>query len=177
VGVARVSEEKSKMNGLRLTLIALLSALSVCATSSTLKEKAAPAARPAAKATIKLAPEFQKLYDQFSAGFAKRDIETLMAVFDKSVVLSYQDAADSNFDEIKTGFEYDFKHDPPEWGWRGYPEESHQDGNLAIVVAHWAYQATVNGITETKLRIRSVDVLKRANGKWKIVRTINYPEA
>jgi len=166
------------MNGLRVTFIALLSALSVCATSSTLNEKATPAAKSTpARGNLKLAPEFEKLYADFSAGFAARDIKVLMSVFDKNVVLSYQDAADSGYEEIKAGFEHDFRNDPPGTGWRGYPEESHQDGNLAVVVAHWEYQATINGVTETKLRIRSVDVLKRTNGKWKIVRTINYPEA
>jgi ketosteroid isomerase-like protein len=152
---------------LRLTLLALLSALSVCAISSTL----------GGKTPTKLAPEFQKLYAQFSAGYAKRDIEALMAVFDRNVVLSYQDTPDTNYEEIKAGFEHDFENDPPGTGWKGYPEESHQDGNLAVVIAHWEYQATIGGVTETKLRIRSVDVLERTKGQWKIVRTINYPEA
>jgi ketosteroid isomerase-like protein len=163
---------------IRMTLLALLSALSVCATSSTLEGKAPPKARPtAARGHLKLAPEFQNLYSQFSIAFAARNIEMLMAVFDKNVVLSYQGTPDTNYEEIKAGFEYDFLHDPPGTGWRGFPEESHQDGSLAIVVAHWEYQATIKGITETKQRIRSVDVLKRTDGKWKIVRTINYPEA
>lgn len=166
-----------KNHGLRLTLLALLSALSVCATSSTLGGKA-PAEKPTpARGHLKLAPEFQNLYAQFSVGFATRNIDMLMAVFDRNVVLSYQDTPDTNYDEIKAGFEHDFKNDPPGTGWKGYPEESHQDGNLAIVIAHWEYQATVRGITETKQRIRSVDVLRRTKGQWKIVRTINYPEA
>jgi len=99
-----------------------------------------------------------------------------MSVFDKSVVLSYQGTPDANYEEIKAGFEYDFKNDPPGTGWKGFPEESHQEGNLAIVVAHWEYYVTTRGTTETRQRIRSIDVLKRTQGKWKIVRTINYPD-
>lgn len=164
-------------NRIRATLLVLLSALSVGAISSTLGGKSAPAQILPAKRTLTLAPEFQKLYDQFSVGFAAHDIGMLMAVFDKSVVLSYQDTADTNYDEIKAGFEYDFKNDPPGSTWIGLPEESHQDGNLAVVVAHWEYREMSKGKAVTRQRIRSVDVLKRTDGKWKIVRTINYPEA
>jgi len=162
----------------RLALLVLLSAVSICATSSTLNEKPAPDTQPTpARVSAKLAPEFEKLYADFSAGFAARDIKMLMSVFDKSVVLSYQGTPDTNYDEIKAGFQYDFENDPPGTIWRGLPEESHQDGNLAIVVAHWEYRVTSNGQAVTKNRIRSVDVLERKNGSWKIVRTINYPEA
>jgi len=165
-------------NRIRVALLALLSVLSVGAISSTLGSKATPAAQPPpAKRTVKLAPEFERLYADFSAGFAARDLKLIMSVFDKNVVLSYQDTPDTNYEEIKAGFEYDFKNDPPGTTWRGLPEESHQDGNLAIVVAHWEYRELVKGKAVLKHRIRSVDVLKRTDGRWKIVRTINYPEA
>jgi len=161
-------------NGIRWTLLAMLSALSVCATSSTLNEKASPSPQPTA--VVKLDPEIQKLYSQFSTAFAKRDINSIMAVFDKSVTLSYQGAGDADFEQIKAGFEYDFKNDPPGTTWSGFPGESHQDGNLAIVIAHWEYYVLSNGKKQRQHRIRSVDVLKRSNGQWKIVRTVNYPE-
>jgi ketosteroid isomerase-like protein len=163
-------------NGIRWTLLATLSALSVCATSSTLNEKAPPADKPRATASVKLDPGIQLLYSQFSVAFAKRDINAIMAVFDKSATLSYQGAADTHFDEIKAGFEYDFKNDPPGTTWTGFPEESHQEGNLAIVIAHWEYYVMSNGTKLRRHRIRSVDVLNRSSGQWKIVRTVNYPE-
>jgi len=164
-------------NRIRWALLALVSVLSVCAISSTLADKSPPNQKPAPAANTRLAPEFQKLYARFSAGFAARNIEGLMSTFDKGVVLSYQGAPDMNYDEVQAGFEHDFRNDPPGTGWRGFPEESHQDGNLAVVVAHWEYYVASKGATETKQRIRSVDVLKRTEGQWKIVRTINYPDA
>ena len=109
-------------NRLRWTLMAVLSALSVCAIASTLDEKSPPSGKSAPARIVKLAPEFEKLYARFSTGFAARDIEMIMSVFDKSAVLSYQDTPDTNYDEIKAGFEYDFKNDPPGTTWRGLPE-------------------------------------------------------
>ena len=163
-------------NGLRWTLLAALSAVSICATSSTLNEKAPPTGKQPATASVRLDPGIQLLYSQFSVAFAKRDINAIMAVFDKTATLSYQDMGDSNFEQIKAGFEYDFKNDPPGTTWTGFPEESHQEGNLAIVIAHWEYYVMYNGAKLRKHRIRSVDVLKRSSGQWKIVRTVNYPE-
>ena len=163
-------------NRIGVAPLVLLSALSVCATSSTLNEKAQPAGNPAGLATVELDPGIQSLYSQFTAGFAKRAINLVMSVFDKSATLSYQDAADSNFGQIKAGFEYDFRNDPPGTTWAGFPEESHQEGNLAVVIAHWEFYALNDGKKVRQQRIRSIDVLRRTNGKWKIVRTINYPE-
>jgi len=163
-------------NGIRWMLLATLCALSVGATSSTLNEKAPPSEKPRPATIVKLEPGIQQLYSQFSAAFAKRDINSLMAVFDKTVTLSYQGTDDANFEQIKAGFEYDFKNDPPGTTWAGFPEESHQEGNLAIVIAHWENYVMSNGAKLRRQRIRSIDVLNRSGGQWKIVRTVNYPE-
>jgi ketosteroid isomerase-like protein len=163
-------------NGVRLTALMVLAALSLSATSSTLEGKSAPPGKPAA-ARVKLDPGIQALYLKFSSAFAARDINALMATFDKSVTLSYQGSPDSNWEEIRTGFLYDFKNDPPGTTWTGIPEESHQEGNLAIVIAHWEnHVLKSNGEKLRRQRIRSLDVLRRANGEWKVVRTVNYPE-
>ena len=163
-------------NGIRLTLLTVLTALSLSATSSTLDGKAAPAGKPEA-VRVKLDPGIQALYAEFSRAFAAHEIDALMATFDKSATLSYQGTVDSNFEQIKSGFQYDFKNDPPGTTWIGFPEESHQEGNLAIVIAHWENQVPgSNGKKLTRQRIRSLDVLRRTNGHWKVVRTVNYPE-
>lgn len=163
-------------NGIRWTLLMSLAALSISATSSTLDGKTTPADKPAA-VKVKLDPAIQAIYSQFSRAFAARDINLLMATFDKTATLSYQGSPDSTFEQIREGFLYDFKNDPPGTTWTGFPEESHQEGNLAIVIAHWEnHVVSSSGEKLRRQRIRSLDVLRRANGQWKIIRTVNYPE-
>ena len=168
-------------NGIRWTLLMVLSALSVCATSSSLNEKTTPSAAPKPlkrSVVVVIDAEIMALYARFSNGFATRDINMLMSTFDRSVILSYQGSPDMNYDEIKAGFEDDFKVDPPGTRWVGAPEECRIEGNMAVAIGHWENHVTAKGSvrTEVRMRIRSVDILHRKDGKWKIVRTLNYPE-
>ena len=101
-----------------------------------------------------------------------------MSTFDKSVVLSYQDSADSNYEEIKAGFEHDFTERSAR---HGLEEDIRKSLTRKAISPSWSRTGNTKrqsrALRKTKLRIRSIDVLKRTNGKWKIVRTINYPEA
>jgi ketosteroid isomerase-like protein len=162
---------------MRWTLLAMLSALSVCATSSTLggKNPADETSKSMSRPVV-IDAEIQAMYSRFSSAFAARDINSLMSVFDRTVILSYQDSPDMNYAELKAGFENDFRVDPPGTRWEGVAEECRVEGNMAVVIGHWENQVTKKDSVEVRQRIRSVDILRRKDGKWKIVRTINYPE-
>ena len=125
----------------------------------------------------KVPAEIQAVYIRWKVAADTHDVEKVMSVFDRNMVLSYQGTDDVGYDELKQGYVRDFKSDPPGAQWRVIPQEAHLEGNMAVAISLWELQVpSGHGVTIAQ-RIRSVDVLRRKEGGWKIIRTVNYPEA
>jgi ketosteroid isomerase-like protein len=131
-----------------------------------------------------LAAEPMKLTDagaaftQWIKAYEMRDAEKLMSIFDKSLVYSSQGEADQNFAELKASYENYFASRMPPTRWKAIPKEIQTQAGLAVVVSIWEQRLrAASGAGELIARVRSVDVFKLTKAGWKIVRTINYPEA
>ncbi len=136
-------------------------------------------------ATPSAAAEPMKLADA-SAVFAvwikayeTRDADKLMSIFDKSLVYSAQGEADQNFTELKANYVNYFASRMPPTRWKAIAKEIQTQAGLAIVVSIWEQRlrAASGGAGDLIARIRSVDVFRQTKAGWKIIRTINYPEA
>jgi ketosteroid isomerase-like protein len=131
-----------------------------------------------------LAAEPMKLADA-SAIFAvwikayeTRDAEKLMSIFDKSLVYSAQGEADQNFTELKANYVNYFASRMPPTRWKAIPKEIQTQAGLAVVVSIWEQRLrAASGAGELIARVRSVDVFRQTKAGWKIIRTVNYPEA
>jgi ketosteroid isomerase-like protein len=118
------------------------------------------------------------VFAQWIKAYDARDAEKLMSIFDKGLVYSSQGEADQNFTELKAGYENYFASRMPPTRWKAIPKEIQTQGSLAIVVSIWEQRLrAASGAGELIARVRSVDVFKLTKAGWKIVRTINYPEA
>jgi ketosteroid isomerase-like protein len=123
----------------------------------------------------KRAEEIQQLFDSWIAAQNARNLDEVMAVFDKNVVLSLQGEADKNYDEIVAGFKREFS-----WAakgtWSVTLEEIYADKKLTVAVSRWELRIdNAAGAGTLVATIRSVDTLSKSPDGWKIVRTINYP--
>jgi len=117
-------------------------------------------------------------FNQWIAAYQARDAEKLMAIFDKSLVYSAQAEEDQNYAELKASYVSFFSTKPAPVRWKAIPKEIHAQGGLAIVISIWEQRSRdAKPTDEPTSRLRSIDVFKKTPAGWKIVRTINYPEA
>jgi ketosteroid isomerase-like protein len=123
----------------------------------------------------KRAGEIQQLFDTWIAAQNARNLDEVMAVYDKNVVLSLQGETDKNYDEIVAGFKREFSW-PAKGTWKATLEEIYADKKLTVAVSRWELRIdTAAADAILVVTIHSVDTLSKSRDGWKIVRTINYP--
>jgi ketosteroid isomerase-like protein len=127
-----------------------------------------------------LAAEPMKLADasaafaQWTKAYDARDTDKLMSIFDKSLIYSAQGEADQSFEELKASYVNYFASRMPPTRWKAIAKEIHTQPALSVVVSIWEQRDKAG---EVIARVRSVDLFRLTKAGWKIVRTINYPEA
>jgi uncharacterized protein (TIGR02246 family) len=124
----------------------------------------------------KKAREVQKVLDKWQAAWNASNLEKVMSVFDKDIILSQQGLKDLPFAGIKRGYARDFKTNPPGAAWNGVLKETFFAGKLAVAVSQWEFRARKKGSKAVSQRLRCVDVLRPTAKGWKFIRTFNYPE-
>jgi ketosteroid isomerase-like protein len=127
-----------------------------------------------ADSTMKIA-DATAVFNQWIAAYQTRNIDKLMAVFDKSLVYSSQGEGDQTFNELKTSYLSYFASRSAPTRWKATAKEIHAQAGMAVVVSIWEERDKDNP-KEILSRLRSIDVFKRTPAGWKIVRTINYSE-
>jgi len=122
-------------------------------------------------------PNIKKIFGTWIEGYDKEDIEQVMSVFDPSVVYSAPCYPDQNYSELKKWFQFDFDRSGPRPHWSFTVEFMETSGNLAVVISDWLGHTDFGTRLEAEVHhFRSVDVLKRVTGGWKIIRTVNQPD-
>jgi uncharacterized protein (TIGR02246 family) len=125
------------------------------------------------KASAEVWSTFQAWLHAYDAG----DLTQIMAIFDRGVVFAFQGAKDQSYDHLRRSYESDLKTRTPGTTWVPDVEEIYSDGRLAFVRSIWelhVFSATTQD--QVKARNRSLDVLRKEAGSWRIIRSINYPE-
>jgi uncharacterized protein (TIGR02246 family) len=105
------------------------------------------------------------------------DMAQIMDIFDRGVVFTFQGSADQSYDDLRRSYEVDLKTRAPGTTWIPAVEEIYVDGRLAFVRATW--ELHVSGTAagdQVRARNRSLDVFRKAEGRWRIIRSINFPE-
>ena len=120
-----------------------------------------------------------KAFEDWLAAYAKGDLPAVMAIFDPNVRFSYQGVKDQGYADLERSYTRDFRTRQPGSEWIPDVEEVFADGRVAFVRAVWELRvAGVGGRKEVKGRNRSMDLLRSGqDGKWRIFRSMNYPEA
>jgi ketosteroid isomerase-like protein len=136
------------------------------------------ATHPALAAEPMKLTEASAVFAVWIKAYETRDAEKLMSIFDKSLVYSAQGEADQNFTELKANYVNYFASRMPPTRWKAIPKEIQTQAGLAVVVSIWEQRLrAASGAGELIARVRSVDVFRQTKAGWKIIRTINYPEA
>jgi uncharacterized protein (TIGR02246 family) len=116
---------------------------------------------------------FQSWVKAYDAG----DVARIMDIFDKGVVFSFQGNRDESYDDLRRDYEADMKTRKPGTSWVPQVEEVYAEGKLAFVRSIWELRVSSEPAqSQVKARNRSMDVLRKDDGKWHIIRSINYPE-
>ena len=125
------------------------------------------------KASAEVWSAFQAWLHAYDAG----DLTRIMAIFDRDVVFAFQGAKDQSYDDLRRSYESDLKTRTPGTTWVPNVEEIYSDGSLAFVRSIWELHVSSAATRDqVKARNRSLDVLRKEEGGWRIIRSINYPE-
>ena len=112
-------------------------------------------------------------FDHWLRAYERGDLEGIMAIFDPDVIFEFQASPDASAAVLRRDYEADLKARAPGTRWVPRVEEVHAEGSMAFVRSVW--ELDVAG--KVQQRNRSLDVFHRHDGRWSILRSINYPEA
>jgi len=125
------------------------------------------------------AAEVLRTFQAWTRAYAAGDMAGVMAIFDPDVLFEFQGGKDERLDDLRRDYETDFKTRAPGTTWQPRLEEVRAQGELAFVRSTWELHVAGQGegaADTVKHRNRSVDILGRQDGRWRILRSFNYPE-
>jgi uncharacterized protein (TIGR02246 family) len=118
-----------------------------------------------------------QVFEQWTLAYDKGDLDGTMSIFAPDVVFIFQGAKDQSYEDLRKGYVQDFSSRQPGTSWVPQIEEVHVEGSMAIVRSVWELRVkSGSGETLVKARNRSVDILSKSSGAWRIIRSFNYPE-
>ena len=123
--------------------------------------------------------EVWNTFEGWLRAYAAGDLPQVMAIFDRDIVFEFQGSQDESFDDLRRDYESDFKTRAPGTTWRPRVEEVHAQGDMAFVRSVWELHVAGQGEgapEKIAQRNRSLDVFCKRDGRWRILRSINYPE-
>ncbi|HEV8632521.1 MAG TPA: nuclear transport factor 2 family protein [Thermoanaerobaculia bacterium] len=114
-------------------------------------------------------------YEEWNRAYEARDLEGVMRIFSPTVVSSFQGRADAGYGRLRADYQTSFAAPPSGASWHEQLEQIDCSGELAYIVATFAKTERRDGKTAETQRNRSLDVLRREDGAWRITRSIFYP--
>jgi uncharacterized protein (TIGR02246 family) len=159
----RLRKHKAAVHIVRTSLLSLLLVLATSAS--------------AAKATADARSELQSVFESWTTAYDKGDLEGTMRIFAPEIVFAFQGSKDQTYEDLKHGYVQDFSTRAPGTTWVPHIEEVYAEGSLGFVRSIWELKVkSETGEVLTKARNRSVDILSKRSGSWRIIRSFNYPE-
>jgi uncharacterized protein (TIGR02246 family) len=134
-----------------------------------------PAASVATDADVRL--ELLSVFQSWTVAYDEGDLDGTMRIFAPQVLFAFQGGKDQTYDDLRQGYIQDFATRTPGTTWVPKIEEVYVEGSVGFVRSIWELKVkSETGETQTKARNRSVDILSKSSGTWRIIRSFNYPE-
>jgi uncharacterized protein (TIGR02246 family) len=121
--------------------------------------------------------ELLAVFQNWTAAYDKGDLDGTMRIFAPEVLFAFQGGKDQTYDDLRQGYVQDFATRRPGTTWVPHIEEVYVEGTVGFVRSVWELKVKSDaGEAQTKARNRSVDILSKSSGTWRIIRSFNYPE-
>ena len=121
--------------------------------------------------------ELLSVFHTWTAAYDKGDLDGTMRIFAPEVLFAFQGGKDQTYDDLRQGYVQDFATRTAGTTWVPQIEEVYVEGSVGFVRSIWELKVKAEtGETQTKVRNRSVDILSKRSGTWRIIRSFNYPE-
>jgi uncharacterized protein (TIGR02246 family) len=121
--------------------------------------------------------ELLSVFQSWTTAYDKGDLDGTTRIFAREVLFAFQGGKDQTCDDLRRGYVQDFATRAPGTTWVPYIEEVYVEGSVGFVRSIWELKVkSETGETQTKARNRSVDILSKSSGTWRIIRSFNYPE-
>lgn len=135
------------------------------------------AAAADAPAAVGAQSELLSVFESWTAAYDKGDLDGTLRIFAPDVVFAFQGGKDQTYDDLRKGYVEDFATRKPGTSWVPHIEEVYADGSVGFVRSIWELKVkSETGQMQTTARNRSVDILSKRSGSWRIIRSFNYPE-
>lgn len=132
---------------------------------------------PAAGVAVDARSELLSVFQSWTAAYDKGELDGTMRIFAPEVLFVFQGGKDQSYDDLRQGYVQDFATRRPGTTWVPHIEEVYAEGSVGFVRSIWELKVkSETGETQTKARNRSVDILSKSSGTWRIIRSFNYPE-
>jgi len=116
--------------------------------------------------------EVRAEFARWMAAYKDHDLAGTMAIFAADVRFAFQGGPDVGYAELKRSYEQDFKVKSAA-EWVGTIDEVQASGDLAAEFSTWKF---IDPAGNMLAHNRGMDLLRRdAQGRWRIVRSLNYP--
>ena len=121
--------------------------------------------------------ELLSAFQSWIAAYDKGDLDGTMRIFAPEVLFAFQGGKDQTYDDLRQGYVQDFATRKPGTTWVPHIEEVYVEGSIGFVRSIWELQVkSETGEMKMKARNRSVDILSKSSGTWRIIRSFNYPD-
>jgi uncharacterized protein (TIGR02246 family) len=121
--------------------------------------------------------ELLSVFQSWTAAYDKGELDGTMRIFAPEVLFEFQGGKDQTYEDLRQGYVQDFATRMPGTTWVPHIEEVYVEGSIGFVRSIWELKVkSETGETQTKARNRSVDILSKNSGTWRIIRSFNYPE-
>jgi len=120
--------------------------------------------------------ELLSVFQSWTTAYDKGDLDGTMRIFAPEVLFAFQGGKDQTYEDLRQGYVEDFATRKPGTTWVPHIEEAYVEGSVGFVRSIWELKVKAETGEITKARNRSVDILSKASGTWRIIRSFNYPE-
>src|SRR5262245_30064083 len=128
-------------------------------------------------AAVDARSELLSAFQSWIAAYDKGDLDGTMRIFAPEVLFAFQGGKDQTYDDLRQGYVQDFATRKPGTTWVPHIEEVYVEGSVGFVRSIWELKVkSETGEMKTKARNRSVDILSKSSGTWRIIRSFNYPD-
>lgn len=120
---------------------------------------------------------FQKIFEEWTAAFNRKDLAKSCALFSKSLTADYQGAPRRTYASVREGFKRVFADKGRKYVYGFDLHDVYRSGDLAVAKISWYLSVYRDGRRISFTEDRGLDVFQRnARGQWQIVYYLAYEE-
>ena len=115
-------------------------------------------------------------FKEWVAAYENKDLAGTTNIFAEDAISTFAGSEDAHIDAIRASYQKSLAAGGPKRAWKPTEMEIAADGDLAYALTDWQLIETqADGSTSVRRTNRSIDVFRREDDSWKIIRSFTIP--